>query len=140
MASLNFNKFRVWILDNFSFIRFAIVGGGATLIHLVTAATIISYLTLSPLKANLIAFLLAFVFSFLGHYYWSFNSSRNIFSSVFRFIIIALLGFLINNIILVLLLADGYLTELESIFISAMFVPFFTYLLARIWVFSKGEI
>ena len=54
------------------FLRFAIVGGGATAIHVVAALILYALAGLPPLAANLGGFMLAWTFSYFGHLVWTF--------------------------------------------------------------------
>jgi len=54
--------------------RFGLVGVGATATHMLVAAALITHLKLNPFVANSAAFIVAFFISFLGHYFWSFQS------------------------------------------------------------------
>lgn len=113
-------------------LRFAIVGGAATVTHLAVAG-VLSYLGIpqSAYRINVTAFIIAFVVSYLGHKYITFGKS----GSVVKFFIIALCGFALNNIILTCGLwlgGDAFL----SIAIATVCVPVITYLASSIWAFK----
>ncbi len=57
---------------------FLIVGGSAALVHFLVLVSIVSFTTITPAWANVIAFLLAFIVSFLGHFYLTFHQSTSI--------------------------------------------------------------
>ncbi|MGP9687526.1 GtrA family protein [Psychrobacter sp. AOP22-C1-C5] len=54
---------------------FLIVGASAALVHFLVLVSIVSLTTTTPTWANVIAFLLAFVVSFFGHFYLTFRQS-----------------------------------------------------------------
>ena len=117
--------------------RFGIVGVLATLVHLIIVWNLIHFDFASPLLANLIAFLIAFSVSFVGHYRWSFGSSSPKVQALFRFASIAAIGFLINSCLLsVLIWREMLLAEWAAV-VSTFVVPPCTYLLSRFWGFKS---
>ena len=52
---------------------FLIVGASAAGVHFLVLVSVVSFTAISPAWANVGAFLLAFVVSFLGHFYLTFN-------------------------------------------------------------------
>ena len=113
-------------------IRFIVVGCGASLVHLVSAESIVVLNTkLSIYSVNLISFFLAFLFSYIGHRFFTFAKE----GSLLKFFLTAILGFFINNIIL----SSGIYLGLDgnvAIFIAIMIVPAVTFLLSKYWVFK----
>lgn len=108
---------------------------GATAIHLSLAILLTGPMGINPYVSNLLAFSVAFLFSFLGHYYWSFQSSLRRSVALTRFIVTALTGFLSSNIILMGLLQTNVFPKTISSAIAVMFIPAITYLLGRYWAF-----
>lgn len=114
-------------------IRFGSVGVIATGLHLVVAGFLLyRWPMLSPLFVNLVAFVIAFQFSYLGHRYFSFQREGN----AWRFLIIASGGYLLNNVMLMTVLAATPLSSFTSIAIATLSVPLLVYLFARLWVFQ----
>lgn len=58
-------------------IWFLAVGASAALVHFIVLVSIVKLTTITPVWANVCAFLVAFVVSFLGHFYLTFKSSVN---------------------------------------------------------------
>ena len=58
-------------------IWFLAVGASAALVHFLVLVSIVKLTTITPVWANVCAFLVAFVVSFLGHFYLTFKSSVN---------------------------------------------------------------
>ncbi|GAB2795123.1 GtrA family protein [Halomonas shantousis] len=114
-------------------VRFGIVGGGATLVHLVVAWTLLYFAPhWSPLIVNFIAFLVAFSFSYLGHRHFTFNSE----GSVAKFFVVAFAGFALNNGLLAILLGVTQLPDYVALTITTLLVPIVSYLAARLWAFK----
>lgn len=79
--------------------KFAAVGGGATVVHVLTALAINSLLHVAPLRANFMAFLVASLVSYMGNWIWTFDgNSRHVFSFP-RFVALSLSCFAVNQAI-----------------------------------------
>lgn len=114
-------------------LRFILVGGFATMIHIVAATALLTlYEGLSPFIANVLAFALAFIASFYGHRYVTFSTD----GSVIRFLTVALAGFALNNVVLFISLKLS-LPAVFSIVIATICVPFFSYVASVLWAFKK---
>lgn len=116
----------------FRLMRFFIVGAGATLLHLSVAAILFYFaLEWSSYLVNLIAFSFALIFSYIGHKKFTFGKR----GSFIKFILVALGGFLINNVFLTIMLSYGG-SKLASISISTILVPVITYVFSLFWVYK----
>lgn len=82
-----------------AFARFAAIGVAATAVHGAGLHAVIVWGGLHPTVANIFAFSAAFLFSYLGHYYFSFRSRERHAKSAPRFFAIAMLGLGINSAI-----------------------------------------
>jgi len=76
---------------------FGLVGGGASLLHIAVAVAMDWFFILSIFVVNLVGFLTAFLWSYLGHYHWTFRSSKSHRQAVPRFALTALAGYVVNN-------------------------------------------
>ncbi|OXL26627.1 GtrA family protein [Psychrobacter sp. DAB_AL32B] len=56
-------------------LRFLAVGASAALVHFLVLVSIVNFTTITPAWANVGAFLIAFVVSFLGHFYLTFKQA-----------------------------------------------------------------
>jgi putative flippase GtrA len=113
--------------------RFGGVGAVATLVHLsVAAVAFIIWPTISPFLANLVAFLVAFQVSFWGHRRFTFRREGR----AYRFFLLALGGFALNNGVLAGLLAVSPLQGFIAIVVATFTVPLLMYVAARFWAFA----
>ncbi|MCB8889205.1 GtrA family protein [Halomonas malpeensis] len=120
--------------EKFQPLRFVFIGGLATLVHILVAAILIfSFPLLHVYLINITAFLFAFMFSFLGHQYITFQKE----GSIVKFLGMSLLGFLLNNIILTLGLLFS-LPDFYALVIATMCVPLLTYVVSKNLIF-KGS-
>ena len=112
--------------------RFGGVGVVATLVHLSVAWSVLAlYPQLSPLVANLIAFMTAFPVSYAGHKHLTFGAK----GGAGRFFMLAVGGFCLNNGVLLLLINTLDLVGFVAIILSTFTVPVLVYAGSRLWVF-----
>ncbi len=111
-------------------LRFALVGAAATLVHMAVATLLLGLCSWPAYPANLGAFLVAFGVSYLGHRHITFARA----GSPWRFLLVALAGFGLNNLLLTGLLAWG-VPPLYALVAATALVPVFSYLLSSLWVF-----
>jgi len=116
--------------------RFTLVGILAACVHISIVWTLISQLGIEALSANLVAFLTAFIVSFTGQYLWTFRSNQNWQSALIRFFLISLLGFALNNTVLIAVLSLGLMSDSLAAILSACVIPVITYLAGRLWAFK----
>lgn len=115
-------------------IRFGLVGGTATVAHLVVAAVLSAGLpALSEFVVNLCGFAVAFQISLIGHRRLTFRRRGR----ARRFLTLAVLGFLLNNGVLAVLLASTQVAGFWAIGISTLTVPLITYIGSRLWAFRE---
>lgn len=116
--------------------RFAIVGGGATIVHLAVASMLVYFTPeIQIFSANAIAFCAAVIVSFVGHTVFTFQSR----GSLIKFFATALTGLLCNNAVAysVLWLSD---VKLLSVVVGTCTAPVVVYLLSALWVFEQKKI
>ena len=112
-------------------LRFAAVGGAATLTHLgVAAALLLTGAPLPVLAVNLIAYLCAFGVSLAGHQRVTFRRRARL----TPFIAMSLGGYAANNLLLLASLAFGA-PPLAAVTFATLTTAAITYLVARQWVF-----
>ena len=80
-------------------VKFATIGGGATLVHVLAALTLNSLAHVAPLRANFLAFLVASCVSYLGNWFWTFDASSHHAFSLPRFAALSLSCFAVNQAI-----------------------------------------
>ncbi|QSX31181.1 GtrA family protein [Shewanella cyperi] len=115
--------------------RFALVGGGATFIHLLCALLFNEELLLSPFIANLLAFCCAVLFSYTGHYHWTFLSNGRHAVQLPKFLLLAVMGLLLNQLLVFGL--NGYLglPYRLVLLVIVLVMPLLSFVLSRRLVF-----
>ncbi|TRW95283.1 GtrA family protein [Paracoccus sp. M683] len=118
-------------------VRFALTGGVATLVHLGVALVLVR-LGVAPPVGNAAAFCAAFVVSFWGHHLYTFSGHGAVaHHALFRFLIVAIIGFLWNETMLLSLLATGTTTAAGAILFSTASAALCTFILSRVWAFRR---
>ena len=121
---------------------FATVGLVATGVHALAYALLGGMAFISPLLANFLAFLLAFVFSYVGHFKITFakemegRSLHRSFGIQLRFFLVALLGLGLNSLAVWLTTDVLELHYLLAILPMVFLVPLATFGLSRVWAFK----
>lgn len=117
---------------------FGVVGVTAMLVHLGSVALILVPLGLTPLVANVLAFLIAFQVSHAGHRRLTFqSSSASAAHSRSRFFGVALGSFALNELMYWALLRYTNLDYRLALCIVLVLVSAMTFFLARNWAFSE---
>lgn len=116
-------------------LRFGMVGALATLVHIVIGATLI-HSGWPALWANAMAFLIAFVISFMGHFGFSFvEQASDLPTSLKRFGAVALGGFIFNETLLALLLHMSNVPPTLALILTTGLTATGTFILSRNWAF-----
>jgi putative flippase GtrA len=117
-------------------VAFGIVGAAAFLIHFVLVVITVP-VGLPPLLANVLGFLAAFVWSFVGHSRWSFPAEgRPVAAALQRFAAVAVSGFVLNESAYAVLLRWTQLDYRVALFIVLCAVAGLTWLAGRYWAFA----
>ena len=120
-------------------LRFGLVGAAATILHILAVVAVIGLWGISALQANVAAFSLAVLVSFLGNYYWTFGEPGRPMVALSRFIFIALVGFLVNNAALAVVLDRAWFSPVLASVCCAAIVPVVSFAGSRLWGFRPGS-
>lgn len=122
-------------------IRFILVGIGAATVHYLCVLLLVESISLPVLIANIIAFLIAFCFSFIGHAYLTFTQKQNIRLlikySLPRFFSISVSAFLCNELLFFFLMQYGTWPYQISLALVLVIVAGGTYLASQYWAFQN---
>lgn len=115
---------------------FLAVGGTAALTHMGVFA--LTQARMWPELANALGFCIAFFVSFAGHRLLSFkDAGTSLGTSLGRFAVTALAGFVSNEVVFVLLLRGLDLPALAALFVALVFAAGQTFVLSRLWAFRR---
>ncbi len=116
---------------------FGVVGVAATVAHYVIANFVNSAFGISIFWCNLIGFLCAFSVSYFGHYHLSFRSDAPHLKALPKFGFTALLGFLVNNAVLVVLVWGAGQERIWFIAIAMVFSAGTVFTVSKFWSFAN---
>ncbi|MDN5566794.1 MAG: GtrA family protein [Psychrobacter sp.] len=125
---------------------FLIVGASAAGVHFLVLISVVSLTTISPAWANVIAFLLAFIVSFLGHFYLTFDTSttstlyenKRPLHALLKWFASSVIGFAANQGLF--LLGLNWFGERYYIFIWLVItaiITVMTFALGKLWAFKS---
>ncbi|HHT0592441.1 TPA: GtrA family protein [Legionella anisa] len=115
-------------------IYFLGIGGAAAFVHLFTVFNLVKFMHVQALVANVLAFLIAFNVSFLGHKYLTFSQLRDEKNlSLPHFFLVAASAGIINEMLYFLLLRYTTLNYLFALFLVLGFVSVYSFLISKFW-------
>lgn len=124
---------RLWAELN-RILRFGMVGIVATAIHTGVALAMLPTVG-SLFLANLVGFLVAFVFSFLGQALWTFQIRVGRRAAAMRFFVVSGGSFLFSNLVLTAAKASGILPDWAALVVAIAVIPVCNFIAARLWAF-----
>lgn len=119
-------------------LRFAVSGGFATGTHVIVFVVLIEWLSVRPVISAGVAFVVALFVSYGMNYHWTFSVSGPHRVMLPKFIVVAVLGLLLNlGITYSVVDMAGYWYG-YALLLVVLLVPMVTFVLSKLWVFS-GE-
>ncbi|MEA2755333.1 MAG: hypothetical protein QOJ54_1622 [Aliidongia sp.] len=117
--------------------RFGIVGLVSTLIYAAVAAIGNNWTQLPAEAVNSIAICISGLWSYLGHYRFTFRSDAAHRSSVIRFFVLFALGYAVSSGIVLLSDRMGWPRNLATAII-VIIIPVINFVAMQLWVFASG--
>lgn len=121
---------------------FLVVGASAALVHFLVLISIVGTTSISPAWANVFAFLVAFMVSFIGHFYLTFRQSTGIKNSALNILLkwftSSAAGFIANQGLFVLGMTwfgEHYYMLIWLIVTGVITVM--TFALGKLWAFKS---
>ena len=118
--------------------RFFLIGLLATITHMFFVWWFITKVPLNVYCANFYAFLIAFFFSFIGHYYWTFKERPQFISAFVKMLTVSISTFFLNTIVLTFFIEFFLLLEVTAALVAASIVPLLSFVGMRLWIFKKN--
>lgn len=118
-------------------VRFAIVGGGATILHSSIYVILLSSTTISGQLANFCGFSFAVLFSYFGQKYFTFQYLGKKKNSALKFGLVSGFGLVLNSF---WVFGAEHLLEVDSNFAVigiATLTPLVTFVALKFWVFKR---
>lgn len=117
--------------------KFGIIGISAAIVNFVAVILLVHAGLLSPLVANIIAFLIAFQVSFFGHKLWTFRHAGKHVSTMSKFFIVAIAGFFLTESLFAFFLKAEHLYYPLALVLTLVIVPPITFTFSKAWAFRK---
>lgn len=127
-----------WMPQLLEIARFGVVGVGATVVQFASASALTWQFPLWPLQGvNLLAFLIAFCFSFTGQFFWTFRASgASLRRSLPKFFLVALCGYLVSAFVLNRLQHAMIGNDHFKLLVSTLVIPPVTFTIGKFWAFA----
>jgi putative flippase GtrA len=124
--------------------RFGAVGLTAAATHVLIFSAGIQFAGLAPLVANCIAFSMAVLVSFLGHFRWTFRDQtaggkwHQQRAALIRFTFVALTGFALNSLAVYVVVNVMLWPYYFAIILMLTAVPVVVFALSKFWAFAAA--
>ena len=122
-------------------LQFVLVGGSAAATHLAVVGLLVSLLSLPPLGANVLAFLVAFVVSYNGHALLTFSAAQaRGWPVVAKFFAVACLSFVANEALYYIALNWLHWHYFWSLAAVLVLVAIGTFVMSKFWAFKARSV
>jgi putative flippase GtrA len=124
-------------------LRFGIVGLAAAAVHYWVVIALVELLHIAPLQANAGGFIVAFWVSYFGHRHWTFSDAvathaQGASPSFLRFLLVAVLGFCMNELLFYLLLRYAGWPYYLALAVVVLTVAVMTDVMSRLLAFRRA--
>jgi putative flippase GtrA len=121
-------------------VRYAIAGLGVTQLAAAVYSALVLFLHVQPLLANVASTFCGLSAGYLLHSRWSFagGAAASEHAKIGRFLMSALLAFMINSMWVWLLVSSMHLPPLAPVPLMMLVTPWISFLLNRHWVFRAA--
>lgn len=126
-------------LGKLSFLRFIVVGSSATLLHYLVMICLMYFSGFGAISASFIGYILSTLFNYWASSRYTFCARHSDGYSLLRFILVAVVGLGINQLLLVIcinLLLPAIIAQLAA----TAAVMLWSYFANAIWTFSSREL
>ena len=124
------------VVELISIIKFGIIGISNTLINWIIFF-LLNLVEVNYILANIIAYSLATINSYIWNSKWVFKYNNEKWVSSLKFIIVNLVGLILNTIILFILVDMFNINKIISLVMATGVVMIINYISNRLWVFKQ---
>ena len=119
-------------------LKFGVVGLFATLTYYFSALSLREVLyNFSIMVTNLIAYGIAMIVSYVGHYFWTYRAQSGHGVTIVRYVISALFGSALNSAIVYICMRSSMQYN-SAMVVAIVFVPAVAYVINKKWVFRAN--
>jgi len=116
-------------------ISFLVIGFFSTLVHFIVLSSLVEFVNMPPLDANVIAFFASLASSFQLNHKYTFKSKKKYHKTFLKYLITVLIGLTLNQTIMWIGLDIFNLSYTVSFAFVVVLVPMSNYILHSIWTF-----
>ena len=116
--------------------RHLIVGGGGTVGYFIFVALLVEKMAVSPVLSVIIGYSVLALYTYLVSRRWVYNTSSKHTPTIFRFLVLLMLGFALNTGIMYFATESLAQSYLWGLFASAAIVPATNFTISYLWVFK----
>jgi putative flippase GtrA len=120
------------------FFYFTCIGSIGTLFHYCTLILFVQKLRINPVLASGIGFGLGAFVNYSLNYRWTFKSHKRHKETITKFLFIAMIGLVLNSIILTLVIGMLQVHYLISQILATGIVLFWNFFVNKIWTFGEA--
>ena len=119
--------------------RFGVIGVIATVIHVAIALLLHHLIGVSPLWSNAIAFITAWMFSYVGNRVWTFESETRHTRAIPRYFLVSCCGFALNQLIVFVTVSWWGWPFWLALACAVTIVPLISFTASRYWAYGQSE-
>jgi putative flippase GtrA len=116
-------------------LRFGMVGGFVTLLHVAVAVSVNGLFGVDPLWANFIAFLAACGVSYALNWLWTFDAGSTHGAALPKFLVVSVSGFVLNQAIVFTVVMLAGRPMWVAMLPVMIVIPVFSFIMSKTWVF-----
>lgn len=120
-------------------VRFGFVGGFVTALHVAVALFVNAAGGVEPLRANIIAFMVACAVSYALNWWWTFDASSHHAAALPKFMTVSLSGFAVNQAIVFGVVSVAGQPLWVAMVPVVFVIPAISFWLNKTWVFLAGR-
>ena len=117
-------------------VRHLIVGGSGTAGYFVFVALLVEKMAVSPVLSVVVSYSLLALYTYLVSRRWVFNTNSKHLPTIFRFIVLLMIGFVLNTGIMYFVTEILMQNYLWGLFGSAAVVPATNFTISYFWLFK----
>lgn len=120
------------------FVRYILVGGLGTLVHLGILAACVEWFGWSPAAGAVAGFLAALLISYVLNRDWTFKSRRPNSAALWRYVLVSLSGLALNTAMMMGLVKYAHCNYFYAQLYVIAAVPVYNFLVNRYWTFNAA--